>query len=345
MGGFFSSEEYKAPEIKSTVFPEFEKKAPDLEGMSFAVTGCTSGTGLVAAKLLAKKGGNVLMLNRPSKRAGDAFAAVSEAAADGATVTHVDCDLQDFASVRAAAKKVLALTGATGLDVLCNNAGVMALEDKATKDGYDVQMQTNHLSHFLLTKELYPALVKAADLRGDARIVNHSSTSRKIPTDPMTAENAARYLGKNGGNLGGDSASMLKGGARWVRYHMTKLANVVFTLALADKLPPKIKALCCAPGLAATGLQETTAKTGGMGSGTWFMRFAQSAEDGACPLLTCCLSKDAKTGEFYEPGGSGIFGKGTTGVPALTPLEPICLEGDRDALWSASEAACGEWKL
>ena len=65
-----------------------------------------------------------------------------------------------------------------GLDVLCNNAGVMALKDKATIDGFDVQMQTNHLSHFLLTKLCMALLEKASQLRDEARIVNHSSIAR-----------------------------------------------------------------------------------------------------------------------------------------------------------------------
>ena len=65
-----------------------------------------------------------------------------------------------------------------GLDVICNNAGIMALKDQATIDGFDIQMQTNHLSHFLLTKELLPLLEIAAEKRGEARIVNHTSISR-----------------------------------------------------------------------------------------------------------------------------------------------------------------------
>ena len=69
-------------------------------------------------------------------------------------------------------------TEANDLDVLANNAGVMALQDKATTDGFDLQMQTNHLSHFLLAKELYPAVKAAAAARGEARIVHHSSISR-----------------------------------------------------------------------------------------------------------------------------------------------------------------------
>ena len=119
---------------------------------------------------------------------------------------------------------------------------------------------------------------------------------------------------------------------------------MAFTLSLAEKCAASrsrskanVRALCAAPGLAATQLQATTNVDGGMGSGTWFMRFAQSAEDGAVPLLTCCLSPDAKSGEFWEPA------KGTHGDATLTPLEPICLEADRAALWAASEAAVGAW--
>ena len=144
------------------------------------------------------------------------------------------------------------------------------------------------------------------------------------------------YLGKNGGDLGGDGSSMICGGARWVRYAYTKLANVAFTLALHDKLGDSgVKALCAAPGLVATQLQATTARDGGMGSGTWFMRWSQSPEDGAVPLLHCCLSSAVESGELWEP-------KGMTGPPVLKdPLERVCLEADRAALWAASEAAVG----
>ena len=76
-------------------------------------------------------------------------------------------------------------------------------------------MQTNHLSHFLLTKELLPLLNKAAELKGEARIVNHTSGARSYPSTPLQA----KYYGKNGGNLGGNGNSMLFGGARWERYH------------------------------------------------------------------------------------------------------------------------------
>ena len=75
----------------------------------------------------------------------------------------------------------------------------MAFPDVATKDGYDVQMQTNHLSHFLLTRSLFYLLEKKAEAAGEARVVNHSSVRAWVPGTRL----AKRYLGKNGGNLGG----------------------------------------------------------------------------------------------------------------------------------------------
>ena len=171
--------------------------------------------------------------------------------------------------------------------------------------------------------------------------MNHSSGARFMPGTKLTTANCEKYLGKNGGDLGGDGSSMICGGARWVRYAYTKLANVCFTLALHDKLGDSgVKALCAAPGLVATQLQATTARDGGMGSGTWFMRWSQSSEDGAVPLLHCCLSPAVNSGELWEP-------KGVTGPPALKdPLERVCLEADRAALWAASEAAVGgKWDL
>ena len=203
-----NSASYVPPEKESKIYPRFEADQAAQTGKVFAITGCTTGTGLAAAKLFAKKGAAVFLLNRPSPRAEAALAAVQAVAAEECVVTHVDCDLTDFKSVRQAAAQVAVETKDSGLDVLCNNAGVMALKDVATGDGYDIQMQTNHLSHFLLSRELYPALVKAVQLRGEARIVNHSSFARNGPPGTkLTTENTYEYLGKNGGSLGGDGAS------------------------------------------------------------------------------------------------------------------------------------------
>jgi len=316
---------------------------PSLKGKVVAVTGASStiGLGFICAKTLAKKGARVILLNRTSERAMAAEQALKEQVPD-AEVSTIGCDLSSFESVNSAIVEIKSQLADTGLDILCNNAGVMALQDKATVDGYDIQMQTNHLSHFLLCRELYPLLEKASELRGEARIVHHSSGARH-----MVSSLRPQYLGRNGGNLGGDSASMLLGGARWVRYGQTKLANAVFSLALRDKLAArgsKVKALCAAPGLAASQLQKTTDTDGGMGSGTWFMGFGQTAEDGAMSLINCCAQPGLQNGDCLEPNGLGRM----SGPPApfYPDKESQCsAAASRVMIWEESEKALGKWEL
>merc|ERR1719223_1049296 len=229
----------KPCKIETVWFPEFEKDLPTLEGKTVCVTGCTSGTGYIVARTAVRKGAsNVLLLNRPSTRSTQAeeslknelkelSSASSSNVNANVNIETIACDLQDFESVKEAIS--ILKSKFTSIDVLCNNAGVMAMEDKATKDGYDVQIQTNHLSHFLLTKELLPLLKKAAQTNGEARVCNHSSLARNGPALD------SKYFEKNGGNLGGNGNNMLLGGARWKRYQQSKLANSVFSSALADR--------------------------------------------------------------------------------------------------------------
>ncbi|CAJ1355509.1 unnamed protein product [Effrenium voratum] len=126
------------------------------------------------------------------------------------------------------------------------------------------------------------------------------------------------------------------------KYHQTKLANAVFSVALDEKLraaKSKVKSLCCAPGLASTNLQVTTNQSGGMRE-TWVMRWAQSGEDGTMPLLHCCLAAGLESGDFFEPNNRW------TGPPKKFVLDKICLKEDsRKMLWEESEKACGEWKI
>ena len=224
------------PTMQSVHFPEFRAALPSMAGKTVVITGTTSGTGQVAAKTMASLGAKVLVLNRASDRSAASFSELTAAFPD-ADLHNVECDLQSFVSVKAASGRVTDLCP-EGVHVLCNNAGVMALPDTATGDGYDVQMQTNHLSHFLLSKELMPLLEKAAESDGDARIVQHSSTARLAPSKVLQA----KYLEKNGGHLGGDGSklqNMLFRGPRWLRYNQTKLANAAFTAALHDRLQEK----------------------------------------------------------------------------------------------------------
>jgi NAD(P)-dependent dehydrogenase (short-subunit alcohol dehydrogenase family) len=327
-------------EIESVHFPAFKSRLPSMEGKTVAITGTTSGTGRIAARTMAELGAKVLLLNRKSSRSESSAAALRDAFPD-AEIHEVECDLMSFASVAAAAERVRELCP-EGLHVLCNNAGVMALPDTATDDGFDVQMQTNHLSHFLLTLELMPLLERAAEADGEARVVNHSSTARLWPKRKLLPE----YLEKRGGQLGGDGNAWLNVmflGGRWVRYNQTKLANAAFTAALHQRLQAKgskVKALVAHPGLANTNLQRTSVEEGGMGRAftRWFMKMSQSMEDGAMGLISCMCLPDAQSGQFYGPGKVGTKGRA---VPF--DLEPYYdNDATRDLLWHKSEEAIGK---
>lgn len=328
----------------SKLYPAFKSSLPSMRGKTVAITGTTSGTGKVAARTVAELGAKLVLLNRPSGRAEAALGEITGDFPD-AQVHAVDCDLQSFASVESAAAEVTKLCP-EGVHVLCNNAGVMALEDKATGDGFDVQMQTNHLSQVLLTHELWPLLVRAAETSGEARVVNHSSTARMAPSKKLKAE----YLEKNGGNLGGDSVGLAFNGARWARYNQSKLANAAFTAALHARLKnagSKVKALVAHPGLASTELQETSVKEGGMNRlfTNLFMRMSQSAQDGALGILSAMCLPEAKSGQFWGPG-SGIL-TAMRGPAVAFELEPFYdNEATRSLLWDKSCAAVGRsWSL
>ncbi len=329
---------YTKKEVKSVYFDDFKRSLPSMAGKTVVITGTTSGTGKVAAHTVAELGAKVLLLNRKSARSDAGLKEITEAFPD-ADITAIECDLQSFESVRKAAEAVRE-SCAAGIDVLCNNAGVMAMKDEATVDGFDVQMQVNHLSHFLLTAELMPLLEKAADASGEARVVNHSSIARMSPKKQLIG----KYLEKRGGDLGGNGASLIFGGARWVRYGQTKLANCAFTAALHQRLKEKgskVKALVAHPGLSNTGLQVSTVQDGGMGSlfTNMFMRMGQSQKDGTMGLLSCMCKPDVQSGEFYGPG-SGSFA--LRGKAVAFPLEGFYdNEETRTLLWQKSCDAVG----
>mmetsp|Transcript_5951 Transcript_5951/g.7493 ORF Transcript_5951/g.7493 Transcript_5951/m.7493 type:complete len:335 (+) Transcript_5951:73-1077(+) len=323
---------------KNKYFDAFEEGLPSMNGKVVVITGTTSGTGFVAANTVAKKGGKVVVLNRKSSRAEESLQKLREANPD-AEIEWVECDLQNFESVRAAADE-LKRKFADGIDVMCNNAGVMALEDRATVDGYDVQMQTNHLSHFLLNKELYPLLTKTANEKGEARIVNHSSGARNHPSTPLKAE----YFGKNGGNLGGNGNSLISGGARWERYHQTKLANSCYTHEFtkrAEASGSKVIMVTAHPGLSSTNLQVTTNAQGGMDNSMFnrlFMYFSQSPEDGTMGLLQGICGEGVKAGDFWGP-------KGITGKAVLVPPGKLTNDNASQMLWEESEKAVGSFAV
>ncbi len=306
----------------------------DMTGKVVAITGTTSGTGFYCAREVAKKGADVVLLNRQSERADRALKELQKSV-PGANFDAVECNLQNFESVRNAAKEIR--DKYDKIDVLVNNAGVMALKDEATNDGYDVQMQTNVISHFLLTKELFP-LIKRSE---NGRIVNHSSMAR------LGGPLEEKYFDKNGGNLGGDGTEEESHGfqgPRWARYHQTKLANAVFTYGLKNKLNEanisNVIPLLAHPGLAKTNLQVTTAADGGMNNDDGFMDRAQTAEDGATGIIRASMDPKAKSGDFYGPAA------GWKGFPDLLPPEDLLLDQENIRInWDGCEKAVGKFEF
>lgn len=306
----------------------------DMTGKVVVITGTTSGTGFICAREVAKKGATVVLLNRKSERAENALQQLQDNVPAG-NFDSIECDLQNFDSVRNAIHTIQSRYDV--VDVLVNNAGVMALPDKATKDGYDVQMQTNVISHFLITKELFPLLKKSKQ----ARVVNHTSMARLGP--PLEPQ----YFEAKGGNLGGDGTeeeNISFQGPRWARYHQTKLANAAFTYGLKKKLEEakitNVIPLLAHPGLAATNLQITTAAEGGMDSNSEFMNQAQSAEDGATGIIRAAMDPQAQPGHFYGPTA------GWKGFPdILTPEESLYDDQNIQTNWLGCEKVIGKFTI
>eukprot|EP00746_Dinoflagellata_sp_MGD_P075423 gnl/MRDRNA2_/MRDRNA2_30353_c0_seq1.p1 gnl/MRDRNA2_/MRDRNA2_30353_c0~~gnl/MRDRNA2_/MRDRNA2_30353_c0_seq1.p1 ORF type:complete len:389 (+),score=90.89 gnl/MRDRNA2_/MRDRNA2_30353_c0_seq1:158-1168(+) len=331
-----------------------------MEGKTVAITGSTTGTGLCLAQTCAKLGAQVVLLNRASDRVEKARASVEECASPAspdskgsrasategqlkprldeqtaiegkAPVMTIECDLSSFQSVHAACKELKTKFESSGIDVLCNNAGVMALKDQATKDGCDIQMQVNMISHFILTKEMMPLLETAAKLRGEARIVNHSSIARN---DVKKKGLEAKYLQKNGGNLGGDGMS-----GRWTRYGMTKWANMVFHEALTEKLAAagsKVKASIAHPGVAATNLQVTTNVDGGLPAMACHAIVKQTSNDGALGIIRGSCAADVESGSFFGPVKEGF-----KGFAENLPRDKECSDEQKKLLWEECEKTAG----
>eukprot|EP00928_Gymnodinium_smaydae_P052900 TRINITY_DN37028_c0_g1_i1.p1 TRINITY_DN37028_c0_g1~~TRINITY_DN37028_c0_g1_i1.p1 ORF type:complete len:380 (+),score=88.68 TRINITY_DN37028_c0_g1_i1:64-1203(+) len=334
---------------RAVYFDQLVDKLPSQSNKCVAITGSTSGLGYWAAIATATKGAScLLMLNRNSSRVAKAVDDVRKVAKPNVKVISVICDLASLASVRAAAAEVAELTQPFGgLDVLALNAGVMDVPDTRTVDGLDLTMQTNHEGHFLLTKLLLPSLQMASMSRGEARIVTQSSMARAPLNDP-----APKYYVKSAaGSLGGDSGGM-------TRYHQSKLANVLFPMALSSKFATsraygRIKALVAAPGAS-----ETNINVPGIFKSPlfrWLLGWlVLSAPDGSCSLLVAMFDPAAKSGDFYEPKNL-LNGPPTQIIDAgrvLPPPFPRTYFGIRDSdafnstlqqiMWSSTEVGIGE---
>jgi NAD(P)-dependent dehydrogenase (short-subunit alcohol dehydrogenase family) len=242
---------------------------PDLTGRTIVVTGANSGIGLTAAQALGRAGARVVLAVRDRAK-GERAAATVPGAAEVRPL-----DLSDLASVHAFAE---AWDG--DLDVLVNNAGVMAPPEARTKDGFELQIGTNHLGPFALTNLLLPRI-------GD-RVVTVSSFGHRagrISLDDVNW-NRRRYR-------------------RWGAYNQSKLANLLFTLELQRRLSEDgsdVRAVAAHPGYTATHLQGHTQSRlhGGFLAAT--RPITQSADMGALPTLYAA-TQDVPGAAYVGPGG------------------------------------------
>jgi NAD(P)-dependent dehydrogenase (short-subunit alcohol dehydrogenase family) len=258
------------------------KDIPDQTGRTAIVTGANSGLGLVTARELARAGASVVMACRNVDRGHRAIEQL-RAAVPEAQLQLDELDLASLASVRGFAERFRATHD--GLDLLINNAGVMAPPRRRTADGFELQFGTNHLGHFALTN----ALLEKMEGADDARVVTLSSTMHKT----------GRI---NFDNLNGDRHYF-----RWNAYGQSKLANLLFMLELDRRLRAAgstVKSLAAHPGYAATNLQSAAAPMVDrlvMKLSTAVI--AQNDEMGALPTLYAATQPGLQGGTYVGPGG------------------------------------------
>lgn len=295
---------------------------PDLTGQRAVVTGVTGGLGLHTAIGLSRKGATLVVTARDSARAEVALARIAQDS-PGASVDVVSLDLADLADVKRAAAKVA--RAYDRIDILVNNAGIMVPPKQTTKDGFELQIGTNHLGHFAWTAGLWPVLNASA-----ARVVTVSSLAHHMAN-------------------GFDLTSLTPAGAqrkyrRWRSYGESKLANLMFALELdrrAKAAGSDVVSVACHPGYAATNLTKTGPSSGGlslpgMGMHQITRIIAQPAAAGAWSTLRAATDPSMRGGEYVGPASLG----GTRGRPQRAGMDRLARdELLADEIWAASEAA------
>ena len=294
---------------------------PDQSGRVAIVTGGNSGIGFEAAAALAAKGAHVLLACRDAGKAKAALEAIRARHAN-ASLELQALDLASLASVRSFADRVLA--DHARLDLLVNNAGVMAIPRRETADGFEMQFGTNHLGHFALTGLLIERLMQAPA----ARVVTVSSTVHRS------------------GRVAWDDLQRERGYTKWGAYGQSKLANLLFAYELDRRLRRRgatTQSVAAHPGYAATNLQFVGAK---MENDRFMERFfqlgnrllGQSAAMGALPTLYAATSPEVASGDYVGP--SRMFE--AWGPPKKVGSSRRARdESDARRLWERSEELTG----
>ena len=293
---------------------------PDLSGRLAVVTGGNGGLGLETCRALARAGATVIIAARNLEKAASAAAQIRSTVPDAALDVRY-LDLASLESIRTFADTVLA--DATPVDILMNNAGVMAIPFQTTADGFEMQLGTNHLGHFALTAHLMPLVLAATA----GRVVTVSSVARLSgrPVDPENPHLIGNY-------------------DRWTAYQQSKLANYHFALGLHARLQDsgaRAASLAAHPGITNTDLQPNSARESASTAlenplQTMLFRFGMSARAGAKPQLRAATDPAARSGEFYGPRFT-LFGPAVKLPVTKRRNEPETL----DSLWAISERETG----
>jgi NAD(P)-dependent dehydrogenase (short-subunit alcohol dehydrogenase family) len=295
-------------------------KIPSQAGKVALITGANSGIGYQAALELARNGAHVLLGCRSAAK-GQAALERLHREAPGCSAEVAELDMASLASIHSFAASFMAR--GTALDLLINNAGVMALPKReVTVDGFERQFGTNHLGHFALTGLLIPSLLKALA----PRVVTVSS------------------LAHRGGKIDFDNLQSEKKYVPWDAYNASKLANLLFALEFERKARAAGSVLVSIPvhpGVSMTSIFEN-------GTGTKDPKaivvkllapiLFQSDEAGAWPTLYGATSPDARGGEYIGPDGF----MGFKGAPTVEKPKPQALDtGVAAKLWTVSEELTG----
>ncbi|MFC9873927.1 oxidoreductase [Nocardia salmonicida] len=276
---------------------------PDQTGRTIIVTGANSGLGAATARALAAAGARVILACRDTAKAERVAAGMR-----GETEVR-ELDLANLNSVRAFTDSI------ERVDVLINNAGVMALPLRRTADGFEMQFGTNHLGHFALTNLLLDRITD--------RVVTVSSVAHRIGKIDLVDPNwEQRHYD------------------RWLAYGQSKLANLMFAFELQRRLAGEgaaVISVAAHPGYAATELMSHTETVQDAVMWLGNRMLAQDAHQGALPTLFAATAA-VKAGTFYGPDGF----LGLRGNPARAGSAPTARNRKVAAeLWELSEKLCG----
>jgi protochlorophyllide reductase len=291
---------------------------PELQGRVALVTGANSGLGLETTRALAAKGAHVIMACRNQEKGAQAQDSL-EKSIPAASLELAELDLASLASIRAFAERFQAQH--TQLDLLFNNAGVMAIPYRKTQDGFEWQFGTNYLGHFALTGLLLPTLL----VTPQSRVITTSSVAHRT------------------GKIEFDNLNGERSYSRWSAYGRSKLANLMFALELQRRLKgagADTISVAAHPGFSHTSLQSTSATEAGaaMERLLYTLYRGQTAAMGALPQLYAATAPYIYGGEYIGP--DGMFGMG--GYPKkVRGIKPAYDEQVATKLWDVSVEMTG----